>query len=77
MFTLGALPAIAFTTFDSLLREIAAESTVLMTVPIFSRVLCVPAPVTTTSPSRSGFDSRVKSWVIVPAESVICTDAGL
>ena len=49
--TLGALAASALTTFDSLLCAIADESTVLITVPSFSRVVSVPAPVMTTSPS--------------------------
>ena len=68
--TFGAFAASALTMFDSLLCEIAAESTVLITVPSFSRVVAVPAPVITTSPSCSGFAISVKSCVIDPGLSV-------
>src|SRR6185437_13579307 len=74
--TPGALAASALTTFDSLLLAMAVESTELITLPSFSRVLLVPAPVTTTSPRRSGLLARLKFCVTVPGLSVIWTDFG-
>src|SRR3569833_3392023 len=49
--TFGAFAASALTMFGSLAWAIAADSPVLITVPSFSRVVSVPAPVMTTSPS--------------------------
>jgi len=63
--TLGALPASALTTFaGSEARRISELSTELMTEPSRSRVDSVPAPVTTTSPRRSGLTASRKSRVI-------------
>ena len=70
--TLGALAASASTMFDSLLLSICSAETVLRTLPSFSVAVAVPAPVTTISPSCSGFGARLKSWVTPPAASVIC-----
>ena len=61
--TFGALAAIALTMLVSFDRVMAAESTVLITLPSFSRVVVSPWPVTTTSPSRSGLATSVKSCV--------------
>ena len=58
--------------FVSLLLSICSAETALRTLPSFSGAVAVPAPVTTTSPSWSGFDARVKSCVTPPAASVIC-----
>ena len=70
--TFGACPASAETMFcDSLDRLIADESTELITVPIFSAVFEVPAPVTITTPSCSGLDSSTKSCVIEPASVMV------
>ena len=76
--TLGALPASALTTFAGSVARLMSElSTVLMTEPSRSRVDVVPAPVTTTSPRRSGLVSRVKSRVIVaPLVRTTGCDAG-
>ncbi len=70
--TLGALPAKASMKFDSSLRWIRLESIWLRTLPSFSVCVTVPAPVTTTSPSCSGFAARVKSCVWAPGVSMIC-----
>ena len=75
--TFGALPARASTKFISSLRWINPESTWFRTLPSFSACVTVPAPVTTISPSCSGFAMRVKSCVTVPGEIVICTDCTL
>src|SRR6476469_2109907 len=76
-FTFGALAASAFTTLYSLLRWIAVESTVLRPVPSFSTSDTVPAPVTTISPSWSGFSASLKSRFTVPAVSVRRATEGL
>ena len=47
--------------------------TLLRTLPSFSVSVAVPAPVTTTSPSCSGFAARTKSWVTPPGTSETCT----
>jgi len=75
--TLGALAASALTTLDSLLRTIAVESTALRPVPSFSTSDTVPAPVTTISPSRSGFSARLKFCALAPACRATCTVVGL
>jgi hypothetical protein len=76
--TPGAFAARALTTFVSFELTIAAESTGVRTVPMRSACVAVPAPVTTTSPSCSGFAASVKSCVmVVPGVSVTCTDTGL
>src|SRR5947208_1605733 len=48
--TFGAFAARALTTLFSLLLRMSDESTLFRTLPSFSAVLVVPAPVTTTSP---------------------------
>lgn len=73
-FTFGALPANAFTMFVCSEFVIVVLSTEFTTMPSFSRVLDVPFPVTTTSPSLSGFVSRTKSCVMAPADSATVTD---
>ena len=75
--TFGTLPASACTTLLSFVRLIVDASTVVRAVPSFSRVCSVPAPVTTSSSRRSGSDTSVKSCVMEPGRSVICTDCGL
>jgi hypothetical protein len=75
--TFGALPASALTTFGSLERRIIELSTVLITLPSFSRVVAVPAPVTTTSFRRSAFATSVKSSDSVPPASVTCRDCAV
>src|SRR6185312_3550506 len=71
--TFGALPASADTTFDSLDREMSDVSTVLMTLPNFSRVVDVPSPVTTTSPNRSGLASSTKFSACAPGVIAMAT----
>ena len=73
--TFGAVAASAETTFCGLLeRRMRELSTVLITEPRRSRVDVVPAPVTRTSPSLSGFTVRTKSWTMVcPGESATGT----
>ena len=70
--TFGALAARPCTTFVSPARWTRSASTWLRTLPSFSAAVEVPAPVTTTSPSCSGFAASVKSCVTPPAVSVIC-----
>ncbi len=59
-FTPGAFAEIAATMFVSPLFSIRPESTLDRALAIFSTSRVVPAPVTTTSPSWSGFASNVK-----------------
>ncbi len=72
--TLGALAASAVTRLVSLLRAMSEESTLLRTFPSFSTSVSVPAPVTTTSPSWSGFGAREKSrlWSPLTVTSRVC-----
>ena len=71
--TLGAFPASASTVFHSLARSMRSALTLLRTLPSCSTGIEVPAPVTTTSPSCSGFAASVKSRVTPPAVSVTWT----
>ena len=74
--TPGAFCASALTTFTSALFRMSALATVLTAVASFSRVLVVPEPVTTTSVSRSGLVTSVKSCEIVaPAVSVMFAES--
>jgi len=75
--TLGALPASAWTTFDSFDLTMSSGETELRTLPSFSTSVEVPAPVMTTSPSCSGFDSRSKSCTRSPPLSVMRAVFGL
>jgi hypothetical protein len=70
--TPGAFAASACTVFNSFDLTISSLFTVLTTAPSRSIELAVPAPVTTTSPRRSGLTVSVKLAVTVPAESVTC-----
>src|SRR2546425_11647617 len=67
--TFGAFAASASTTFCSLLLTIWSAGTLFRTLPSFSVVLVVPAPVITTSPSCSGFGARLKSCSMTPGLS--------
>ncbi len=69
--TFGAFAANASTMFHSLLRAIRSALTACRTLPSFSTSVAVPAPVTTTSPSCSGFAASAKSCVTAPGASVI------
>ena len=69
--TPGALAARALTMLFSLERVMAVESTFDRAVPSFSAADSVPAPVTTTSPRRSGLTGSEKSWVIVAPEASV------
>ena len=73
--TPAAFDESAFTRLRSDDFAMSTASTVVVTVPSTSRVDDVPDPVTTTSPSRSGFATSVKSCDTVPDE--IVTDAVL
>ena len=74
--TPGALAANEFTMFDSFDFLMSSCFTELIDVASFSRTLVVPDPVTTTSPSRSGFLSRAKFFVTVPGVSTNVCDRG-
>jgi hypothetical protein len=63
--TPGAFAASAFTMLGSLDFVTSSAFTELMVFPSFSTVVDVPDPVTTTSPSRSGFAASVKSFVML------------
>ena len=69
--TFGAFPASACTALVSLAFWIRSASTWLRTLPSFCASVDVPAPVTTTSPSWSGFVASEKSCVTPPGASVI------
>ena len=62
--TFGACAASAETTFCGLAARVSALlSTLLMVVVSRSRVVDVPAPVTTTTSRLRGFTTSEKSWV--------------
>ena len=75
-FTFGAFAASAATTFcGSFERRSAELSTRLIVTPSRSRVVVVPAPVTTTSPRWNGLTGSAKFWLMVaPGVSAICTE---
>jgi hypothetical protein len=52
----------------------SSDLTELIVFPSFSTVVDVPEPVTTTSPSRSGFAVSVKSFESEPPVSVISAE---